>query len=243
MGPGSGFGRRTILPLVVIAALTVGAGEGLLAVCGPFTDISDAAFCPFVLEIFYLGITTGTTATTYDPAGNVFRIQMAAFLARTVDGVLKRGSRRAALDQFWTSQGASSLGLTTLGGDVAGVRSDGADLWVGNVGADSVQRVRASDGRLLETWTGASRAFGILVAMGRVFVSGNNNPGQLYRIDPSQPAGSVTTVATDLGAATVDLAFDGARIWSENTSPGSVSIVRPGATLPWTVTTVATGFS
>src|SRR5262249_9976653 len=95
----------------------MGGGAGaLLGACGPFTDVTDAVFCPFVLEIFYLGITTGTTATTYDPAGNVSRLQMAAFLSRTVDGVLKRGSRRAALDQFWTTQNASVLGTVSLGG-------------------------------------------------------------------------------------------------------------------------------
>jgi hypothetical protein len=65
-------------------------------------------------------------------------------------------------------------------------------------------------------------------------VTGGNN---LYRIDPSQPAGAVTTVAT--GAGGFNAAFDGSRIW---TLGGSVSIVTPGATIPWTVTTVTTGF-
>ena len=112
------------------------------------------SFCPFVLEIFYLGITTGTTPTTYDPTGNVSRLQMAAFLARTVDGTLKRGSRRAALRQFWTTQGGASLGVTTVGGDPGGfVESDGVDLWVpGSTGL--VQRVHEGGGRKLETWTG-----------------------------------------------------------------------------------------
>src|SRR5262249_46974592 len=36
------------------------------------------------------------------------------------------------------------------------------------------------------------------------------------------------------------IAFDGSRIWTAN--EGSVSIVTPGATIPWTVTTVTTGF-
>src|SRR5207342_3929657 len=99
---------------------------GLLGVCGPFTDISDAGFCAFVLEIFTLGITTGTTPTTYDPTSNVNRLQMAAFLSRTVDGALKRGSRRAALGQFWTTQDATVLGLTTVGSAPQMVQSDGA---------------------------------------------------------------------------------------------------------------------
>jgi hypothetical protein len=49
----------------------LGASSALLGVCGPFTDVAADAFCPFVLEIFYLGITTGTTPTTYDPTSNV----------------------------------------------------------------------------------------------------------------------------------------------------------------------------
>ena len=158
----------------------------LLAICGPFTDLAADGFCPFVLEIFYLGITTGTTATTYDPASNVSRLQMAAFLSRTVDGVLQRGGRRAALGQFWTPQNVGVLGLTTVGATPQLLASDGADVWSANLGG-TVSRVRASDGRLLETWTGAGSANGIVVAMGRVFVTKNNNPGALYLIDPHSP--------------------------------------------------------
>jgi len=151
-------------------------------------------------------------------------------------------SRRAILDQFWTPQNDTVLGSTTVGSEPLLVRSDGADLWVANINSNSVSRVRASDGKLLETWTGATGAYGVLVAMGRVFVTGTPpGQGQLYRIDPSQAAGPVTTVASNLGASPSGIAFDGARIWTANQS-GSVSIVTPGATLPWSVTTV-TGFA
>ena len=224
------------------AALLSGAAGALLATCGPFTDVAADAFCPFVLEIFYLGITTGTTATTYDPASNVSRLQMAAFLSRTVDGVLKRGSRRAALDQFWTTQNGSVLGITTVGAAPRLPVSDGADVWVPNQDGGTVSRVRASDGRLLETWTGAAGAYGALSAMGKIFVTNeNSNPGKLYRIDPTQPAGVVTTVATNLGNLPSQIAFDGSRLWVGNET-GSISIVTPGPTIPWTVTNVG-GFS
>src|SRR5262245_52745165 len=96
-------------------AILSGASSTILGTCGPFTDVAADAFCPFVLEVFYMGITTGTTATTYDPTSNVSRLQMAAFLSRTVDGVVRRGSRRSALDQFWTTQNATVLGATTRG--------------------------------------------------------------------------------------------------------------------------------
>src|SRR5215813_4819626 len=93
----------------LIAALLAGSAGALIGACGPFTDVAADVFCPFVLEIFYLGITTGTTATTYDPTSPVSRLQMAAFLSRTVDRTLQRAGRRAALGQFWTPQNASVL--------------------------------------------------------------------------------------------------------------------------------------
>ena len=152
-------------------------------------------------------------------------------------------SRRAALDQFWTTQNAAALGLTTVGTLPRLFKSDGADIWMADFGG-SVSRVRASDGKLLETWTGATSAYGVLVAMGRVLVTGDTSPGNLYMIDPTQAAGAVTTVASNLGIFPFGVTFDGARVWTANLGvPGSVSIITPGATTPWTVTTVTTGFS
>ena len=221
--------------------MLAGVASGLLGLCGPFTDVAADAFCPFVLEIFYLGITTGTTATTYDPTSNVTRLQMAAFLSRTVDGALKRGSRRAALDQYWTTQNGTVLGLTTVGTNPNFVASDGTDLWVSNNISATISRVRAADGRLLETWTAPSSPQGILAAMGKVFVVGFGSPSRLARIDPSQPPGGATLVSTNLGGSAVGIAFDGSRIWTAN-GVGSVSIVTVGPTVPWTTTTVTTGF-
>lgn len=239
-------GGRAWSALVLVAALLAGAASGLLGLCGPFTDTAADAFCPAVLEIFTLGITTGTTATTYSPGDSVTRLQMAAFLSRTVDRVLRRGSRRAIADQFWTPQNASSLGMTTVGGFPSLLASDGADLWVADSVSETVSRVRASDGRLLDTWTGAADAAGVLVGpLGSVFATGEIGfVGQLYRINPAQPAGAVTTVASNVGIKPAGIAFDGARIWTANTGgPGSVSIVTPGATIPWSVNTVIGGFS
>src|SRR5580765_6405293 len=90
------------IPAVSLLVVLLGGATTALSVCGPFTDVSDAAFCPFVLEIFYLGISTGTTPTTYSPEQSLSRLQAATFLPRAVDGTLKRASRRSALGQFWT---------------------------------------------------------------------------------------------------------------------------------------------
>ena len=189
-----------------------------------------------VLEVFYLGITTGTSPTTYDPTGNVSRLQMAAFLSRTVDGVLKRGSRRAVLDRFWTK----AINETTVGPNPIGVKSDGLDIWVADNGGGTVSRVRASDGKLLETWTGATSARGVLTGAGLVLVTGATSPGQLYLIEARQPAGAVTTVATNLGDGARGIAFDDNLLWTANTS--SVSLVNLD-TDPATVTTVTSGFN
>jgi hypothetical protein len=234
--------------LVAFGVLLTGGAGWLLGLCGPFADIGDGTFCPFVLEIFSLGITTGVTPTTYAPNDAVTRLQMAGFLSRTVDRVLQRGNRRSAAKQYWTPQNNTLLGGTTIsGGGLEQVESDGADLWVSTTG-DTVVRVRGSDGRVLETWTGASAAFGVQVALGRVFVSGMVSPGRLHMINPSLPAGAVTTVASTLGDRSTGIAFDGLRIWTANLgngSPGtgSVSLITPGASIPWAVSTVSLGFS
>ena len=196
-----------------------------------------------MLEIFTLGITTGTTPTTYDPTGNVSRLQMAAFLSRTVDGVLTRGNRRALAKKFWTPQGAQVLGLTTLGTTTSpsDVVADGRNVWVAGFLGGVVQRVRAGDGRLLETWTGAAGVTGLVAVPAGIFATSGSTPGRLYRIDPSQPAGAVTTVSSSLGGAPQRVAFDGSRFWTAN-SDSSISIVTPGSTIPWTATTVTAGF-
>ena len=49
----------------------------------PFTDVSVASQAD-VKCIYGLGITKGTSATTFSPASEVTRAQMAAFLARTI---------------------------------------------------------------------------------------------------------------------------------------------------------------
>jgi hypothetical protein len=167
---------------------------------------------------------------------------MAAFLSRTVDALAVRGGRRAAAGSFSELAAAASLGLTTVAAGPNLVRSDGADLWVAAGTAGAVSRVRASDGKLLETWTGAPAAYGVLVALGRVLVTGSASPGVLYRIDPGQAAGAATAVASNLGNGAGAIAFDGARLWTANQG-GSVSIVTPQASIPWTVTTVASGFA
>jgi hypothetical protein len=238
--------KLLVAPLLILLLAVGGATSFLYASCGPFTDVG-TLICPFVLELYYSGITAGTSSTTFSPNDPVTRGQMAVFTSTALDLSLFRGSRRAALGQLWTiptSHYDAGLGLTAVGSYPQFLKSDGADVWVavnaGGIG--TVSRVRASDGSLLGTWTGATNAYAILVAMGRVFVTGASISGGLYMIDPTQPPGTVTTISNTLGVNTFGVTFDGSNIWTAS-GGGSVSRITPG-TSPgsWTVSTFTAGF-
>jgi DNA-binding beta-propeller fold protein YncE len=206
----------------------------------PFTDVMGNPFFCQIAEAYFSGLTNGTTATTYSPGDTVTREQMAAFITRTMDQSLKRGSRRAVAKKWFTPQDANSLTLTDVGDGPRLVEFDGTDVWVANLTTANVMRIRPSDGKLLDTWTGATQAYGIVAAMGRIFITGGTIPRSLYMIDPTQPAGTVTTLTSSLGAGALGIAFDGSRIWTANADGGSVSIVTLN---PTSVTTVTTGFN
>ncbi len=244
--------KKTALALAFSIATIGGAATGFVQdVCGPFTDVSPA-LCPYVLEMYYLGITAGTSATTYSPDSSVTRGQAAVFVSKGVNQAVARSSRRAALGQWWTTTPHWDLGLgvTNVGPLPQSVVFDGADVWTANYGDGSVSRVRASDGTLLETWTGAESAFGVLAAMGRVFVIGRTDSeesggGKLYMIDPSQSSGPVTLLSDSLWGGPWAIAFDGAHIWvtskgGPNDVGGALSIVQPGTSYPWASTTIQT---
>jgi hypothetical protein len=195
----------------------------------PFVDVGGNIFFCQIVEAYASGLTNGTDATHYSPSQNVPREQMAAFITRTQDSALRRGSRRAALGQWWTPTPALGLPSTTVGIDPVVVKSDGADLWVANAASATISRVRASDGRLLETWTGANSIGALLVTGGSVYAASYGSPnGALYVINPAQPPGPVSTVTTSVGGGIIDLAFDGARIWTSNNLSQDFSIVSFG---------------
>ncbi|MEP6993835.1 MAG: S-layer homology domain-containing protein, partial [Acidobacteriota bacterium] len=230
-----------ILPVLVCALLAGGAFKIVQDQCGPFTDVTPA-FCPYILELYYLGITAGTSATTYSPDDPLTRGQAAVFVSKGLNQSLARSSRRAALGQWWTTTPHDDLGLgvTSVPGFSTEVACDGADVWVSSL-LGTISRIRGSDGKLLDSWTGATNARQILVAMGRVFAidSDLGDPGVLYLIDPSQPSGPVTVAASGFGSTLTGLAFDGSRLWASHQM--GVSIITPGPTFPWSVTTTAVG--
>jgi DNA-binding beta-propeller fold protein YncE len=239
---------RAVVLIVLITTLTLLSkhSQADTGNCGgviitlPFNDVMASPFFCQIAAAYFSGLTNGTgDGTTYSPTQTVTREQMAAFISRTLDQSLKRGNRKAVTKKWFTPQTAGSLTLTDVGSSPQSVEFCGTDLWVANFGSGTVSRIRPGDGRVLETWTGAQSAVGVLTAMGRVFVTGNTNPGKLYMIDPTQAAGAVTTLTSSLGSSPVDITFDGSRIWTANAG-GSVSIISVN---PVAVTTISTGFS
>jgi YVTN family beta-propeller protein len=191
----------------------------------PFEDITGNGFFCQIAAAYFSGLTNGTSATTYSPTMPVAREQMAAFVTRTLDQSLKRGSRRAALDQWWHAKGElATRKRGFLEGEALNyVKSDGKDLWI--VSANFLSR--------LDPVTGNHTVYGpfnfprgVLIAMGSVFVASGS---ELLRINPKlgpNALGAVTTVTSNLGAQPLSLAFDGKNIWSANQG-GSVSIIDP----------------
>jgi hypothetical protein len=201
----------------------------------PFTDVSTSNifFCS-IAEAFFSGLTFGTTPTTYSPAAAVPREQMAAFITRTLDQSLRRGSPRATLGMWWVGDHRPY----SMPGNPNAIKSDGENLWVACSGDATVKRVSQSDGRILETWTGATAANQILVAAGYIFVTGYTSPGSLYRIDPTQAPGPVTTIQNALPNFPMGIGYNGERLWIANSS-GSISIVDVSGAI---AATVITGF-
>lgn len=206
----------------------------------PFTDVGSSIFFCDIAEAYFSGLTFGTKPVQYSPSAPTPRDQMSAFVSRTLDQSIKRSVRRTAMRQTWDTRTAGNLGLTSLTGSSTArlVESDGADLWVAGNISGTVARVRASDGKLLGTWTGAADAYGILVAMGKVFITGGTAPGSLYQIDPTQAPGPVTLVSNALPTGPFGISYDGTRIWVAALEGVSIITLNPT-----TVTNVTAGFT
>ena len=217
-------------PLLI---LFVGAAIRVLADCAsfglPFTDLgAESGFCAAIAEAYYTGLTNGTSATTYAPSATVTRDQMAAFITRTLDQSLLRGSPRATRGQWWKQPPdyGTGLALTSANSPVY-ARSDGTDVWVAT--DDGVERVRASDGKSLQTWDIANGASALVIALGKVFAT-QKSSGDIWMIDEAKAPGDVNAFFDVLiGSPNHDasgIAFDGARLWTTN-GPEGISIFTP----------------
>jgi DNA-binding beta-propeller fold protein YncE len=206
----------------------------------PFTDIAGNAFFCQIAEAFFSGLTNGTTPTTYSPKDNVTREQMAAFVSRTQDSALRRGNRRAALEQWWPP--ANSIDGAYYFPNPLLVKSDGIDLWltVNNRGTEVVHYSPRSES-IVEQYN-VENALGLLIYRpGKVYVANNTSAGGgLWLLEQ----GRTTSLNVVLGNQPIGLTSDGANIWTANFG-GSVSRVgvynSGGVNAPYS--NFSTGFS
>jgi hypothetical protein len=240
---------RRISMLIAMVLVIVAVSSQLRADSGmcngaqvnlPFTDIQGNGFFCQIAAAYFSGVSNGTSATTYSPSAPVAREQMAAFVSRTLDQSLKRGSRRAAIGQWWMPQIPESLGHTSVGSIPLFVKSDGDLIWIANFSGNSVTCIRASDGKLFNVYTGVTKPRALLVAKGKIYVAGDEPTGKLYSIDPS--VNSPAAFVANIGSNPVALAFDGENIWCTNFvgnlyrinfAPNPiVTVVDPGLSIP-----------
>lgn len=74
--------RATVVAVVAVASLTLG---GIALAQVPFTDIEGNTHEDNIRQAYELGLTVGTTPTTYSPRANVRRDQMASFLINSLE--------------------------------------------------------------------------------------------------------------------------------------------------------------
>jgi hypothetical protein len=234
---------RRLLSVVgfgIVTALGVASAQAQ-ELCGgvdypfPYTDVASvgAAFCPGIMEAYVIGLTKGTTPTTFSPDETVTRVQMTTFLQRSLDQGVTRASRRTILKQLQTNTFSQSV---HVGASPIFCAADGASIWVAAYG--TVVKVDASTGTVLGTWTGAANSWAPLWFAGRILVVGNGDPGALFAVDPSSPPGTAAFLI-GLPGGPSSIAYDGTNIWTANFS-GSVSRVNLDSI---SVTSVSTGFS
>ncbi len=140
-------------------------------------------------------------------------------LEGVLDDALRRGSRRAALQQFWMPQTVGGLKSIPVGSP-NDITCDGRYLWA-TVGG-RVAQVDAADGVIVRFWTGAIDARKIIAAAGRIFFTEPlQNGGRIYVIDPANPNPPVATVfENNTGISPFGITFDGTYLWTANRGDG-----------------------
>jgi hypothetical protein len=233
-----------LLALIILLTMTARLMRADTGTCNgqtvtlPFTDVQGNAFFCAIASAFFSGLTNGTTATTYSPAATVSREQMAAFVSRTLDQSLRRGSPRAALQRFWVPR-TVLVGLECTNGNLRLLASDGTDVWVANPADNEVIRFSTPHGQELARWTGATQAFGVLALDEEIYATGRTIPGKLFRINTDAQSGGVASELTDeIGGNPEGITFDGLFFWTANAS-GSISRYN----LNGAVTTFTSGFT
>ena len=247
------YGRALLilsaLLLIVITSVRMRADTGTcggVTIMVPFNDVTGNFFFCQIAAAYFSGLTNGTTATTYTPGQPVPREQMAAFVTRTLDQSLKRGSRRAALGQWWTGRRPDLHRAINVGTVPAFVASDGHSIFVSSTG--KLYRVSAHEGSTDSyPFTDQFMIRGIVVAGGYVFLTGIlNDTSHVVRVLIHEAG--FNTRSINVGNNAYGIAFDGEYVWTANNgegpNTGSVSRVSNNPdSLPQTTLTFTAGFN
>src|SRR5262245_33833690 len=149
---------RVAVAAVLLLTITASRLRADTGTCGgqvlelPYSDA--APFFCYIAEVYFLDLVSGYADGTFRPINEVRRGQMARTISLTHDSALRRGSRRAALGQWWTTTPhyAAAFSYTTAVGNAPTlVQSNGTDLWAVNSGDNTISRVRVCDGKVLDT--------------------------------------------------------------------------------------------
>jgi hypothetical protein len=215
--------RKLAIALMTTIAITLSGAVSVLRAdtgnCGggpftlPFTDVSGNGFFCQIAAAYFSGLTNGTTPTTYSPNDPVPRAQMAAFVTRTLDQSLKRGSERAALGEWWTPQPVSEK--INLGADAQHVVSDGEYVYATAYadGGGAVRKYTLEGEASGLSWQ-VSHPRDLVYALGYLWVTGSPtaSDGKLYRINPHLNTAPDEIDISGHGDPR-GIAFDGERLW------------------------------
>jgi hypothetical protein len=247
---------RLVLLISLMAGLTMLAGRiqadsgscGGLTVTLPFTDVQGNPFFCLIAQAYVSGLAAGTSATTYSPASIVTREQMAAFITRTMDQSLKRGSPRAALGEWWINKSPVFNTATSTGfHNPRFLACDGLSVWASNTEGNSISRIDIQTSQLICTLNGVPSPEQMVLVGGYVFVTSYQTPGKIYYESIKSTAnGTMDILAEDIGANPTGITYDGENLWTANsgTGPGTGSLSRRSLVNLFTgSSTYATGFS
>ena len=131
--------RILIVPVLIVFLVAAGAASIALANCGPFTDVGSLV-CPFALDIYFLGVTAGTTSTTYSPNNSVTRGQMAIFMGALYNQIKRtENSYRFLTGQgSYPFSGSDRLATTANTNAPDGFATDGYYDYVANQGNNKI---------------------------------------------------------------------------------------------------------